>query len=129
MSLRADVFVPSASAEAQVRFYVDELGLFEVAHDYGMGSLLLRHIHGPSFCLSLQPGRAPCREQPLFCISTPDARSELARLSAVSFSSGGIVPGGDGSARLFEYPLGLSFTLRDASGNMFIISEWHPAAL
>ncbi|MCY1016132.1 hypothetical protein [Pyxidicoccus sp. MSG2] len=33
MSVRADVFVPSASAEVQVRFYVDELRLFEVAQE------------------------------------------------------------------------------------------------
>ncbi|KEQ22554.1 hypothetical protein [Paenibacillus tyrfis] len=120
--MRVDVFVPTISTEEQVRFYVQELGLFAVGQDYGMGSILLRHVDSPSFCILLQPGCAPSIDRPLFCISTANCRSEFARLLRLSFEKGGLVPAPDGSVQVFEYPLGESISLKDASG------KWHPNA-
>ncbi|MGE6758259.1 hypothetical protein ACQKGO_09630 [Corallococcus interemptor] len=123
------MYIPSGEApEEQVRFYVDELGLFEVAQDYGMGQMLLRCRTSPSFCLLLQPGRPVMRDTPVFTLSTSNARAELARLTAVRFTRGGLVVGRDGVPGVWEYPLGTTFSLRDAVGNLFGISQWHPSA-
>lgn len=125
--MRIDIFVPTVSTDEQLRFYVQQLGLFVVGQDYGMGNVLLRHVEEPSFCLLLQPGRVPSGQH-LFCMSTTNCRAEFARLSGVSFDKGGLIPGPDGALRVFEYPLGETISLRDASGNSFVIAEWHPNA-
>ncbi|WP_143286710.1 hypothetical protein [Burkholderia ubonensis] len=127
--MRADIFVPTISVDEQVQFYVKELRLFTVAQDYGMGEILLRHIDCPSFCLQLQPNRSPSNDWPIFCMSTEDCRSEFARLSAIAFQRGGLVPDAGAGAQLCEYPLGQTISLQDASGNLFLITEWHPSAL
>lgn len=126
--MRVDIFVPSDSVEDQVRFYVDKLQLFTVAHDYGMGEVLLRHVAAPSICLQLAPGQLPNKRGPLFCLSIEDCEREFVRLRAISFSKGGLVSSPSGQPRILEYPLGKSFSVRDASGNIFLFMEWHPSA-
>ncbi|WP_198294002.1 hypothetical protein [Burkholderia ubonensis] len=41
----------------------------------------------------------------------------------------GLVPDAGAGAQLCEYPLGQNISLQDASGNLFLITEWHPSAL
>ncbi len=126
--MRVDIFVPSHSADEQLRFYVEELRLFEVAQDYGMGSVLLRHVTEPSICLELAPGRPPDPGRPLFCLSTDDCEAEFKRLGGVAFAKGGLVASGNGAPAILEYPLGKTFSVHDASGNLFLIAQWHPNA-
>jgi hypothetical protein len=126
--MRVDITVPAPIQDDQVRFYVEELRWFEVAQDYGMGNLLLRHVRAPGVCLLFDPGMAPCTDRPLFGLSTDDAATEFARLSAVSFARGGLLQSPGRAARLLEYPLGVTFSLRDAAGNLFSVTQWHPSA-
>ncbi|WP_133117863.1 hypothetical protein [Burkholderia ubonensis] len=58
-----------------------------------------------------------------------DKRGKFARLSAVAFQKGGLVPDVMAGANPLECPLGKTISLRDASGNPFLITEWHPSAL
>lgn len=125
--MRVDIFVPTHSAEEQVQFYVHELQLFTVAHDYGMDSILLRHVTEPSICLQLSPRGQPYGDEPLFCLSTDDCEREYERLRGVSFTKGGLFVPAEGSP-ILEYPLGKTFSMTDASGNFFVVTEWHPNA-
>ncbi|WP_157651022.1 VOC family protein [Burkholderia ubonensis] len=127
--MRADIFVPTVSVDEQVRFYVKELRIFVVSQNCGMGEILLRHIDCPSFCLQLQPNRSPSGDWPIFCMTTEDCRSEFARLSVVAFQKGGLVTDAGAGAQPCEYPLGQTISLRDASGNLFLVTEWYPSAL
>lgn len=127
--MRVDIFVPTNSVEDQIQFYVNELGIFTIENDYGMGDVLLRHVDCDSFCLQLQHNRAPSIDEPLFCISTKNCRSEFERLLKVVFRNGGLVASAGGGPQLLEFPLGQTISLRDASGNLFLITEWHPSAL
>lgn len=126
--MRADIYVPSLNTEAQVNFYVHELGLFEIHRDYGMGDILLRCLIHPSFCLQLYTASQPITG-PLFSLSIANCQTEFERLRAISFTHGGIVPDRDGTFSLLEYPLGKTFSLRDASGNLFALTQWHASAL
>lgn len=127
--MRVDVFVPTVSAEEQVDFYVNQLGLFEIAQDYGMGNLLLKFVNNPEFCLLLKKSnQSVLPVGPLFCISTKNCRAEFSRLSKVNFHKGGLVPGPDGLLQVFEYPLGENIFMKDPSGNSFVIAQWHENA-
>ncbi len=125
--MRADIFVPTISTDDQVRFYVDELKLFTIAQDYGMGAVLLRHVNEPAFCLQLRPGQKPSSDRALFRISTTDCEAEFARLSRIDFAIGGLESGSDRS-QILEYPLGKNFLVVDASGNRFVVAQWHQNA-
>lgn len=125
--MRFDIFVPSIVAEDQVRFYVDELGLFRVRHDYGLGNFLLAHTCNHEFCLQLVPGQDVSKERPIFSLAVENLTEEVARLRSVEFRLGGFYPSG-GEAKILEYPLGRSMTMLDASGNMIVLAEWHSGA-
>jgi hypothetical protein len=123
--MRLDIHIASNSELESIKFYAHELMLFEKSHDFGMGNILLRNIENPDFCLLLSPNHSPCIERPLFSISTEKIDAVLAKLNQTKFSKGGPLRNANGSIAVMDYPLGKNISLRDPSGNFFLIAEWH----
>lgn len=124
--MRIDVFLRAESAAETIRFYVQELGLFEVAADYGMDAWLLRAIANPAICLQITPWHPPARETPVFALTVPSCDAEFQRLRGVQFASGGgLVPDKNGLLEVFEWPGGKNFMLEDPSKNRFLLCEDH----
>ena len=95
--MRVDMPVPSPPCDDQLRFHVGELALFTVAHGYGLGYVVLRHVPEPWRCRMLDPDRPPSPRHPVFGLSVRSCRDELARLSTLSLAKGGLVLGPDGA--------------------------------
>ncbi len=119
--MRVHIHLRYVSLERALRFYVEELGHFQVAQDLGMGDVLLRSVHNAGICLMLREGDAASGEQhPVFSLSVENVPAEFARLKALELEEGvGVV--GDAP---FDCPIGRNFTVRDPSGNWFTLDEW-----
>lgn len=123
--MRCDVYVPSKDEESSIRFYVDELKLFVLVKNYGMGDVLLRYVHSEDFHIMLSSDTyASCCDTPLFALTVDDSDAELGRLLKVNFSGGGVASNEEGLPLCIEYPLGKFFRLRDPSGNLIVVNEW-----
>lgn len=126
--MRIDVFLRAESAADTIRFYVQELGMFEVDADYGMQSYLLRAIASPAICLQLAPWHPAPRETPAFALTVPSCDAQWRRLRTVRFAGGGgLVPDKNGVAEVFEWPGGKNFMLEDPGKNRFLLCEDHIA--
>lgn len=122
--MRCDVYVPSMDEQSSIRFYVEELKLFVLVRDYGMGDILLRYINSDDFHIMLSLDSSVFCNTPLFAVTVNDCDAELDRLMKVNFSVGGVAPNGEGLPLCIEYPLGKFFRLRDPSGNLIVVNEW-----
>ncbi len=127
-SMRIDVLLRAESAAATIRFYVEELGMFQVDADYGMESYLLRASANPAICLQIATWHPPARESPVFALTVPSCAIEFQRLRAMRFAGGGgLVPDKNGVLAVFEWPGGKSFMLEDPARNRFLLCEDHIA--
>ncbi|NHZ82525.1 hypothetical protein F2P44_25065 [Massilia sp. CCM 8695] len=122
--MRTDIFLKVASAALAIRFYVDELGMFEIAADYGMNDFLLRAIGNPDVCLQISERGGKTSGSPIFGMSVDNCDTAFQRLKQTVFSSGArLVPDGDGKLAVFEWPGGKSFLLEDPAQNQFMLFE------
>lgn len=121
--MRVDLFLPVTSTEEALRFYVDELALFELRLDYGMDTYLIAYKRNPSLCLNLHAGELHKPNSPLFALEVENCIAEFQRMREVAFTKGGFVNTDRASQRVFEYPLGKSFLMHDPFGNRFLIIE------
>lgn len=122
--MRTDIFLKVASAPLAIKFYVEELGLFEIAADYGMNDFLLRAINNPGVCLQISERAQKTSGSPLFGMSVENCDAEFQRLQQTVFSSGArLVPDQDGKLAVFEWPGGKSFLIEDPSQNQFMLFE------
>lgn len=122
--MRFDMFLNVTSSADAIRFYVEELGLFRVAIDYGMKSFLLCATKSPYVCLNVGERPISISEYPRFGIQVDDCGKEFRRLRDIQFSkSAGIVPSRDGVFEVSDFPIGKSFSMKDPSGNRFILFE------
>jgi hypothetical protein len=53
--IRVHIYLPTANAADSIRFFVDQLKLFKVVKDLGMGNVLLQHTKATDFHLMLSP--------------------------------------------------------------------------
>ncbi|WLI89469.1 hypothetical protein Q4S45_22705 [Massilia sp. R2A-15] len=105
--MRFDMFLNVTSSADAIRFYVEELGLFRVAIDYGMKSFLLCATESPYVCLNVGERPISISEYPRFGIQVDDCGKEFRRLRDIQFSkSAGIVPSREAYLRLATFPLG-----------------------
>jgi hypothetical protein len=111
-----------ASIAAATKFYCEELALFEFHQDYGMGTVSLVHKANQSILLLLSEGEPVVRGRPVFWIEVDSCESIFNKLEAQPFESGGRLL----SEEVFEYPLERNLSLRDPSGNMFVLFESVP---
>ncbi|NHZ40234.1 VOC family protein [Massilia aquatica] len=126
--MRIDVFLRAESAVDTIRFYVQELGMFQVDADYGMDSYLLRASAHPGICLQITPWHPAAREAPVFALTIPSCDVAFQRLRAMRFAGGGgLVPDKNGVLEVFEWPGGKNFMLEDPSKNRFLLCEDHIA--
>lgn len=122
--MRIDILLRANCAADSIRFYVDELGMFEIAADYGMDSYLLRSTTNPGICLQLTTWHPEKQGKEMFGLSVPSCTSMFERLRKIQFSNGaGIVPNKRGDLEVFDWPGGKSFALQDPSGNRFLLFE------
>lgn len=127
--MRIDVFLRAGPTADIIRFYVQELEMFQVDADYGMASYLLRAIANPAICLQIAPWHPAPRESPVFALTVPSCDVEFQRLRAMQFAGGGgLVPDKNGELAVFEWPGGKSFMLEDPAKNRFLLCEDHIAA-
>jgi predicted enzyme related to lactoylglutathione lyase len=108
-----------ASLEAAIKFYCEELALFDFSQDYGMGTVSLAYRANESIFLLLTERAPTLVGRPVFRIEVESCESIFNRLRAQTFESGGKLL----SEEIFEYPLEKSLALQDPSGNMFLLFE------
>ena len=106
-----------ASLEAARLFYCEELALFDFHQDFGMGQISLAYKGNESIFLFLAEGAADPVDRPLFSIEVERCEPVFNRLKAQPLKSGAEML----NTEVFEYPLGKNITLKDPSGNMFIV--------
>lgn len=99
-------------------FYCDELGLFELGQDFGMGQISLEGKENKNIRLLLQEGM-PQAMGLLFHLAVNDCDAVFERLKRVPFKTGALLL----NEEIFEYPLGKNVTLKDPAGNMFLLYE------
>lgn len=122
--MRFDIFLTVQSADIALKFYIDELAMFEVRADYGMGCYLLHEKRNRSACLSIREVDARRSGEKVFGISVENCVREFERLRNTQFFfGGGIVPDDDGSISVFDYPIGKNFLMEDPDGNRFLLFE------
>jgi len=121
--LRTDIFITVTSTQEALNFYIDELAMFELKHDYGMGDVLINHVNNPDFCLSLTEGEElPNRtETPQYAIKVENCHELYEKIKSISFVKGGLVKDDNFNSFFMEAPTGQSFTLSDPSGNYFTL--------
>jgi catechol 2,3-dioxygenase-like lactoylglutathione lyase family enzyme len=127
--MRIDVLLRAESPADTIRFYVQELGMFQVDADYGMDAWLLRAIANPAICIQITPWHPVPRATPAFALTVPSCDLEFRRLRAQRFAGGGgLVPDEHGVLDVFEWPGGKNFMLEDPGGNRFLLCEDHIAS-
>ncbi|WP_208913012.1 VOC family protein [Paracidovorax avenae] len=115
----------SVNADLSVKFYVEELSLFNISTDYGMGTYLLFANDDPSMGLMIVNGEAVSNSQrPAFTIGVSEIEPLFQRLRNFEFLTGAELLT---KRALFDYPAGKSMTLRDPGGNVFIIEQPYAA--
>ena len=124
--MRLDFYLGCKDLMESIFFYAEELGYFYLSQDFGGGSVLLRCRQHRNFALILSEdvGVVP-HGAPVFGVSVDNCKAEFARLRGTSFR--GINAGIDGEGaegKLFEYPLGCNFVIRDPTGHSVLVSEW-----
>jgi hypothetical protein len=123
--MQVHIYLPTTNPADSVRFFVDQLKLFRVVKDFGMGNVLLQYINATNFHLMLSPDDPVRFGSSLFSISVPDCEAEFNRISGIKFDcEAGILRSTAGSPEFIEYALGKFFKLRDPAGNIFTIYEW-----
>ena len=110
-----------ASLSAARKFYCEELALFHFSQDFGMGEISLVYKENESILLFLSEGTVTIVERPLFSIEVESCEPIFNRLKTEPLKSGAKLL----NKEIFEYPLGKNLTLKDPSGNMFIIFSAH----
>ena len=116
----ACIWLPAHDAAAMQQFYVNELGWFVLAQDWGMGQLELRWLNGPlGLCIHPPPDGCVLNESatPRLSLRTSELDAEFARLNAMSLRSGAALL----SPHIFEYPAGRNFMLRDPAGHCVLL--------
>ena len=116
----ACIWLPAHDATAMQQFYVNELGGFVLAQDWGMGHLELRWLYGPLGLYIHTPTDNYTRDAsatPRLSLRTSQLDAEFARLNAMNFSSGAKLL----STHIFDYPAGRNFTLRDPAGHCVLL--------
>lgn len=105
------------------KFYVEELGLFSFHLDIGIGNHFLRYKYNNNFYLMLSESDDIERiVSPKFTLEVNDVSSLYDKLKDVNFQHGEILNAKNGKG-VFQYPLESNITLKDPSGNIFLISS------
>ena len=110
-----------ASLAAAIRFYCEELALFEIGQDYGMRTMSLVYTANQSIQLLLSEAAPALADRPVFRLEVQSCEALFRRLRSHPFESGAILL----NERVFDYPLEKNLTLKDPSGNVFVIFEPH----
>lgn len=118
--MRLDIFIIVNSTKEAIQFYVDELNLFELKHDYGMGDVVIQSKLNPDFCLSISEAEAQISKTPLFGIEVVDCKELHAELLKIKFKNGGLVIDKNTEDTIMDSPLGQNIMLKDPSGNTFV---------
>ena len=122
--MRLDIYLRADNAAAAIQFYVNELGFFTVAADYGMDSYLLRGVYNSEICLQITNWHSVPDRMPRFALCVSSADKEFKRLSELKFASGGdLIRDEFGQAAVFEWPGGKNFMMKDPTGNCFLLVE------
>lgn len=108
-----------ASLEAAIKFYCEELALFELSQDFGMRTVSLAYQANPSILLLLSEGTPTVVDRPVFSIEVASCEPIFNRLRTQPLASGAKLLNDE----ILEYPLGKNLTLQDPSGNLFLLFE------
>jgi predicted enzyme related to lactoylglutathione lyase len=123
--MRVDIYLPTKNTEQSIHFFVDQLNLFNVIKDHGMGNVLLQCAQSPEFHLMLSPDDSVRNNSALFSISVKDCEKELQKILGIKFEgNAGVLRDSAGNPELIEYALGKFFKIQDPAGNIFTVYEW-----
>ncbi len=113
--MRFDLYLDVRSLSDAVAFYVDELGLFELAQDFGMHNFLLRAKGNWSIGMHLgeRDGQAA-----VFGIRVADCARLFERLKHTVFASGALI-----ESELTRWAFLNTLVMRDPSGNRVVLFD------
>lgn len=123
--MRINIFLKSSSCNNSIKFYVEELGMFDLVNNFGTGFCTLRAKGAPNFDIILGDDYNESGSWPAFALSVNDCYAELNRLCQVQFTSGGeLIRTKDGKLEVFEYPGGRNILLRDPDNHEVMLFEY-----
>lgn len=125
---RADIHIQSKNIGHSLRFYIEELNLFYSRQDYGMGQVLLGSLDLEGFCILLKESRdvQPFHGPTTIALGVNNCRAIFDKYLVTQFTSGGGFATSDNKRpSILEYPLGLTFSMHDPSGNRIVLTQWH----
>ena len=123
--MRINIFLKSLSFTNSIKFYVEELGMFDLVNNFGTGFCTLRAKGAPNFDIILSEDYNETGSWPAFALSVNDCYAELNRLRRVQFASGGeLIPTKEGKLEVFEYPGGRNILLRDPDSHEVMLFEY-----
>ena len=102
-------------------FYTEELGLFILAQDYGMGSCkMVSRLHPACALLVSRVDDHHPSSRPGFSIVVDDLDHLHQKYRSTEFRSGGFLASVSG---IFEYPAERTITMVDPARNIFLICQ------
>lgn len=120
-----NIFLKSFSCSNSIKFYVEELGMFDLINNFGTGFCTLRAKAAPNLDIILGDHYNETGPWPALALSVDDCYAELNRLKDVQFASGGgIIQTEDGRLEVFEYPGGRNIRLRDPDNHEIMLFEY-----
>lgn len=115
------VEVGCKNGEELLRFYVNELRLFELYGDYGMGCFKLLDKDKKFGLIIRESGSFNACEDYLFTIEVDCVEDFVSQFHVLNLKSHGAHIAGE----IFEWPGGKSVPVIDIAGNKFLVSEEH----
>jgi predicted enzyme related to lactoylglutathione lyase len=113
--MRFDVFMSVKSSSDAIKFYVQELGLFEETADYGMSAFLMTAVDNRSIGVHVREDE---KGPAVFGLRVANCAQLVERLKSVVFASGGRV-----DPELLSMEGGQCCVLHDPSDNRIILFD------
>lgn len=123
--MRVAVNMPVDSTDKIVKFYVEELALFEISRDYGMSTVLISYKGDSDFGIMLSETEDSSSLGNLFLeLEVENCKNTFIALrKSLSQSKGYIYAKDLGNPEIFEYPVGKNFMVIDPLGNKILMFE------
>lgn len=115
------VEVGCQNGEKLLHFYVNELKLFYLSGEYGMGCFKIVDRDKKFGLIIRESNLFKARENILFTIEVACVEDFISRFNVLNLKS----QGAHIASEIFEWPGGKSVPVIDVAGNKFLVSEEH----
>ena len=126
--MRFDIRLKVSNLNDSLKFYINELQLFQFGKDLGMGNIIINYNYNNEYGLLLQESSIISKDiapDALFSLEVKDCYYEYQRISKVSFTGNYGLFKSQNGLDFIEYPLGKVFLLFDPDYNYFELVEWN----